>query len=211
MSSRMLGRLLTAATCLLLGFIISVSIAWAAAIVLVGEVRITTHSPPVEWPLAQGADWPSPETERRVRIGPAARSRVIDDRDSRVVTNRRSGWPLVALQSVVVLRAPGVSLEPARGLLGGVGVPDNWVVRYDAYDGNLIYQRPRLPLVPVLPGLAVDTALFAFVAWLALFGHGSLRRTLRRRRGRCPQCAYELGGLVTCPECGTRTSLAPVQ
>jgi hypothetical protein len=207
----MSGHLLTAATCLLVGFIVSVSIAWAAAIVLVGEVRITTHSPPAEWPLAQGADWPIPTTMTRVRVGPALRSSVYHDRNSRVVTNRRSGWPLVAFQSVVILQAPATSLEPARGLLGGVGVPERWVCRFDVYDVQVVYRNPRLPLVPVLPGLAVDTALFAFVAWLALFGHGSLRRTLRRRRGRCPQCAYELGGLVTCPECGTCTSLAPVQ
>lgn len=64
-----------------------------------------------------------------------------------------------------------------------------------------------IPLAPIWLGFTVD-ALFYGAAWgvlLALVvGPGALRRALRRRRGRCLRCAYDLRGIPegACPECG---------
>ena len=61
-----------------------------------------------------------------------------------------------------------------------------------------------LPLRPIFPGYLIDT-LFYSAIWLALFvGPGAARRTIRRRRGRCPMCGYDLRGDLEsgCPECG---------
>jgi hypothetical protein len=60
-----------------------------------------------------------------------------------------------------------------------------------------------LPLRPLWPGFLVDTAFWggaAFVVWSA---PGFVRRGVRRRRGRCVGCGYELKGLAVCPECGS--------
>lgn len=67
------------------------------------------------------------------------------------------------------------------------------------------FARAALPLRPVWPGFAVNTLLIA--ACLALLVHGArpIRPLIRRYRGKCPACGYELAGLADgapCPECG---------
>ena len=62
-----------------------------------------------------------------------------------------------------------------------------------------------LPLSPIWPGFAVNTAFYAAPLWL-LFAvmPRAVRRHLRRRRGRCLKCGYDLRGDLAggCPECG---------
>ena len=65
----------------------------------------------------------------------------------------------------------------------------------------------NLPIGILWPGFLIDTACYA-VAWALLLPlPGMARRALRRRRGLCTACAYDLHGLPTgalCPECGQR-------
>jgi hypothetical protein len=56
------------------------------------------------------------------------------------------------------------------------------------------------------PGFALNTLIYAAAAALAAALWRTSTRALRRLRGRCPRCAYDLraepgGG---CPECGWR-------
>jgi hypothetical protein len=68
-------------------------------------------------------------------------------------------------------------------------------------DVNLAHKR-LLPVHPLWIGLGVDTAIFAALLG-TLFGIAPLRRRLRRARGRCARCAYDLVGIDdACPECG---------
>jgi hypothetical protein len=64
--------------------------------------------------------------------------------------------------------------------------------------------RVFLPLRPLWPGLAADTAIFAGVWTLFVGTPWAIRRGVRRRRGRCPACGYDLRGQAAagCPECG---------
>ncbi|MBX3359112.1 MAG: hypothetical protein KF745_11885 [Phycisphaeraceae bacterium] len=65
-----------------------------------------------------------------------------------------------------------------------------------------------LPLRPIWPALIADSAIFASLWGILLFIPGPLRRFLRRRRGKCPHCAYDLRATPTgapCPECGAPT------
>lgn len=75
------------------------------------------------------------------------------------------------------------------------------VIRSPLGSANL----PGLPIRPVWPGLVGSTLLHAALWYLALGLPGTLRRWVRRRRGLCPDCAYDLRGTSReprCPECG---------
>ncbi len=105
-----------------------------------------------------------------------------------------SGWPLLALMTTQSLD----SRTWGRWRLGA-GI----VLESKAQAGDV---RRSLPLIPIWPGFAVNTTLFALV-WLG--ATGLLRDFVHSRRlsrGVCPACAYPCLGLpvsAPCPECGT--------
>lgn len=63
-----------------------------------------------------------------------------------------------------------------------------------------------LPYEPLWPGLIADAALHSAGWWVILSGIVALRRNIRRRRGLCPVCAYDIrsSNLAGCSECGWR-------
>ncbi|OAB59804.1 hypothetical protein AY599_08880 [Leptolyngbya valderiana BDU 20041] len=65
--------------------------------------------------------------------------------------------------------------------------------------------RFALPLLPLWPGFAINTAFYALLLFIAWRTPGVLRRAVRRRGGRCVACGYDRRGLdadAACPECG---------
>ena len=65
---------------------------------------------------------------------------------------------------------------------------------------------PRvLPYLPIWCGIAINTIFYAAILWLLFPGKFALRRIIRRKRGLCVKCAYDLRGVEheACPECGT--------
>ena len=63
-----------------------------------------------------------------------------------------------------------------------------------------------LPLLP-LSGFLVDTAFWGGAAFVVWSVPSFVRRRVRRRRGRCVRCGYELVGVAVCPECGTSSGV----
>jgi len=59
-----------------------------------------------------------------------------------------------------------------------------------------------LPLRPIWPGFAINSLFYAAVLLAMFFAPFALRRMIRRRRGRCPACAYPVGTSAVCTECG---------
>jgi len=68
-----------------------------------------------------------------------------------------------------------------------------------------------LPFQPIWPGFVIDTLFYAATWFGVFFGFASAKRAIRRKRGRCPRCGYDLRGGVRveppatspgCPECG---------
>ena len=65
-----------------------------------------------------------------------------------------------------------------------------------------------IPYSPLWPGFAINTIIYAAVLWLVFCaGPGIVRRRVRRGRGQCLHCGYDLRGQVAvsenrCPECG---------
>jgi len=62
----------------------------------------------------------------------------------------------------------------------------------------------RLPLRPIFPGFIVNTLFYSGVWFGIFFGVGFFKRVLRRKRGRCVKCSYDLRREFDkgCPECG---------
>jgi hypothetical protein len=69
--------------------------------------------------------------------------------------------------------------------------------------------EPRaMPLMPIFPGVVLNTALYGAAWWAVLFSPGVIRRERRRRRGACLACGYDRRGIAAgavCPECGAKS------
>jgi len=61
-----------------------------------------------------------------------------------------------------------------------------------------------IPLFPIWPGFAINTIFYAALLWLLTLGPFTARRMIRRKRGCCLKCGYDLRGKSEsgCPECG---------
>lgn len=117
------------------------------------------------------------------------------DRDWREV--QASGWPMIALATEHQRAADFSHRQRFAINIGG---------SRDTGSAWRPSGSPRLlPLLPIWPGILVDTAVFAAIWWVLFAGVFLLRSHRRRRRGLCARCGYDLqhthrGQL--CPECG---------
>ncbi len=108
----------------------------------------------------------------------------------------RAGWPSLGLIGIQRFNWNWRNREPnPRQLLGAVAVPEGWA----GIDNGL-----ALPLRPIWPGFAINTAFYAAILWLLTLGPLTTRRMIRRKRGDCIKCGYDLRGAEheVCPECG---------
>ena len=107
------------------------------------------------------------------------------------------GWPMRSLVWHLVRQTPD-ALEAhlwafdLGGTQGPVGLPR------------------ALPLRPILIGFVVNSLLYATCLWLMISVPLDVRHMIRRKRGRCIKCGYDLrgasgGGCEGCPECGVPT------
>ena len=67
----------------------------------------------------------------------------------------------------------------------------------------------EMVLRPLWPGFAINTLFYAGVLWVMCCGPFALQRMIRKRRGRCPQCAYPIGQSPACTECGAPHAVTP--
>ena len=195
---RSIGNLLIAGLCLPLGAATTVGVAW-----WVGHPDRLTRALRSESATLQQRvfdEWVGPA----YRIGGASweihgiPSWTMGKEPRETVVE--AGWPLKALRSTCRLKPAYNSADRPwrfRSWHEGVEVPRLWHLAH-----------PCLPIKPLLPGFALDTALYAFAWYLLLFTPLPLYRFARRRsrlsKGLCPTCAYDLKGSPSgpCPECG---------
>ncbi|MCH8316752.1 MAG: hypothetical protein IIA64_12345 [Planctomycetes bacterium] len=115
-----------------------------------------------------------------------------------------SGWPVVAMRTRYD-EVPGpLRGQSIRRVTGGILLTPTAEVRL----GDMLYSAKALHLRPLWPGCAINTAFYAVLLWMLRLSPFVVRRAIRRKRGRCIKCGYDLrgtpggGGGGACPECG---------
>jgi hypothetical protein len=212
--------------CLFLGAATTVGVAWwmryhvpwplwlglgEGCLIPYGVTMTQSDSDQTRWPLDAPPAWGEPEVllhasyagflKRTAERFDPARGRYYMDVEM-------SGWPL---RSMISDRraAPGLATPHWPR-------PGQWI--FVSWRTGVWYQPSRdgasvgfaYPCIPILPGFAADTVLYAAAWWLLLFTPLLVFRTARRRcrvsRGMCGACGYDLKGSPggACPECGLR-------
>ena len=110
------------------------------------------------------------------------------------------GWPQLSFWCVTARKIGRLPIQPAAG---GIQLPDRWVMEHDRQWLRLT----TLPCRPIWSGFAMNTIFYAAILWFLTLGPFAARRLIRRRRGRCIECGYDLRGAEheVCPECGAAT------
>lgn len=122
----------------------------------------------------------------------------------------QTGWPYHSMRGWV-----GVGRTPSE-----IGTHGLWRVRWTKWFADSPLGARGLPLVPLWPGFAIDSLLYASASWLLIniaWIPGRIRRRIRAHRGQCVGCGYDLRGSREirgirgrgqnsdqnrCPECG---------
>jgi len=104
----------------------------------------------------------------------------------------RSGWPLESMECSRWLVEPFLPREVVKHAISIPGPPYS------------VGQENHLPLRPLLPGFAINTIFYAVILWILWSSPFTARGMIRRKRGLCIKCGYDLRGAehAACPECG---------
>jgi hypothetical protein len=196
---------------LLLGAVVNVAVAWglgywslhlhtgpAKAIFVeydgeehLGAVYGNTGIKEIQWGDHHFPGMPKPPVPRRLRWAERFLSGMKPAPDGYPPAPTARGFPMVSMACVVdrywnendvwiIAARRGILLEPT----------DQWSYRV-------------IPFHPIWPGFAINTIFYTAILWLLTLGPFTTRRMIRRKRGHCIKCGYDLretsGG---CPECG---------
>ncbi len=95
---------------------------------------------------------------------------------------------------------------PMRTFEGSVWVDMNRRRVTEQHAVKIWGDRPPIPFQLLWVGFAINTIFYAAILWLLTLGPFTARRMIRRKRGHCIKCGYDLRGDFSagCPECGWR-------
>jgi hypothetical protein len=222
---------LTLAYALLLGTIINSSVAWALALWSpAGAEGVGFYTGRLPTTLSADAAASSPETSQPgdellrkhgIRKDGAGITLYLvgsESPDGSTAVGQhpfdvlRSGWPFESLSCRREFTNPAEIFAPAPAtdymIQGGVAAPA-WA-RPRLFTDSLGVvgsndTRP-IPLTPRWGGMVAGALFYAAILVGLLETWRTARALVRRRRNRCPTCAYQLTGEPICPECGTTLS-----
>ena len=185
--------LLTILIFLLAGAVVNVGVAWTITAVPKWRRRATSEIK-VEWPRPVPDHWPERANHRILIRNFGWRYDQYQDiwNGVFVIHIVSAGWPCLALESEYWIDGPKRVRSP-----WGITLP------LDIF-GFGPRSFKKLPGRPIWPGFLFNTLFYAAILWLVIPGPFALRRLIRRRRGLCPACGYDLrhGEHEACPECG---------
>ena len=214
-------RVLTIFLFLFFGAIVNVAVAWGiTAAVDFDGLSLRWNIREVRWPYPVPVHWP--EYANALEFGTIGwgwiryEATAVEDRgdagfwatETFFIWIVKAGWPIRCWQ-----------YETWCDWVHPTGTGDAGYYRFDgqpqptywSYGLPLEFDRfgfeprcgKRLPVHLIWPGFAVNTVFYALILWLLIPGPFVLRRIIRRKRGRCPKCGYDLRGDLSggCPEC----------
>ena len=209
-------RLFKIVVFLVLGAIVNIAVAWGCAVT----------SPIVSYYEFQ-RDLPDAEAEQLWRKYMGELDKYEKDSISGQSGSIRGttkiflgSMPLGDLVSIYGWSATSDILQagwPFRSLEGGDYYKASWETEIaTTRERNLLSLRPlpwpertynwygRVPTKPIWPGFVANTLFYAFFLCGLLYGPRTARRLVRRKRGCCIKCGYDLRGAEheACPECG---------
>jgi hypothetical protein len=185
-----------ATLCLILGAITTVAVAWTCAAGSRLRTRHYEEAPALTGNLANL--WPHDYPWHFLGL---EKSRGIGIQHSRLSAGSGIGWMALRLDAgFPCLAMTGRCHMTTRDYVV------HWTGLWNPPTTLLGDVHLALPLEPIGPGFAIDTLFYAAIWGGVLFGFASAKRAIRRRRGRCPMCGYDLRGApglaAGCSECG---------
>lgn len=197
------------------GVLVTVLVSWGIAMwAPMPILRPTVGTPQRQWRGAVPATWsPIPKRELGGQkpwiVTQQLRSSTLESVAGYLsevqYTRVDVGLPWPSLSYDHLKEGPAVTTQRARR-----EVKSGWTVtELPIWRRGLRLERVaryrRIPLLPVWPGFLLNTLTYAGLAAFLWWVPGAARRTLRRRRGRCQRCGYDLRGSAdgACPECGS--------
>ena len=201
---------------LILGAIVNVAVAWGFA-ASTGLSGVAIFSLPtaqeVEWWADHAPDGflKEPETSGKTMfegIGSSNTMIAALEQDSQgfyrsnQIYLRLVGWPVRCVEGAQWRSQVLPSLKDDR-IVNDAALPlSSWV-------GSSLSPWRWLPLRPIWPGFAINTIFYAAMLWLLTLAPFTARRMIRRKRGLCIKCGYDLRGTEheVCPECGKELSV----
>ena len=152
----------------------------------------------------------NPRVEESEKYNPFSGNTYVTFGVDEIVINdgyRRVGQPHIPYKITML-----ISGFPARSMVGEFHISKNktkavWSISNPFGDQARTYRSGRstsiLPLRPIWSGFVINTIFFTVILWL-FFDLFTIRLYIRRMRGCCIKCNYNLRGDLAsgCPECG---------
>jgi len=101
------------------------------------------------------------------------------------------GWPMRSMRALVLVNS---RIEARVWRSEGESMIVTETDQSQRGPVTLIRPIRFLPLRPIFPGFLVNTLFYAAIWFGIFFGVATLRRFVRRKRGRCVKCGYDLRG-----------------
>lgn len=215
--------LTTAAAILVGGALVNVAVAWGCAVAAVGRPNRTRayHNPRETDPLVIFVDEHigfesvcgcgrsgtflarTPEDAHDYQRGAWWPQNALNTITENYAL--AAGWPCLSLTAMCTTTWDTSKPEVDDGIEYVLTLHTGVLVGDDALSWGFEPSQLVVPFGPLWPGFLLNTLFYAAILAALFFASGRIRRTLRRRRGRCVTCNYDRRGTpdAPCPECGT--------
>jgi hypothetical protein len=185
--------------CLIVGAVTTVAVAWACVITSPGNIEslsLEDGERLLAWAESVGFTW-SAQRDNDYPVYSEWTGWGLSRRSVHPYTTFESRWGASGISAGIPAHAVKAHVvcsygSPEWSSVGGFSIDSPGI------------GAEVLPWSPIWPGFLIDTLFYAAIWFGVFFGFASAKQAIRRKRGRCPRCGYDLRGALEtgCPECG---------